>query len=358
MIVTCPDCKAEYNIPDEKIGTQRMKATCKKCVGEIIIEPPLTAEKIVEEVVVADAMENEAVQSVAQVAEDDAARAVREHYPQYHGLLEERIIFTEVLDANKKGSYTTRQNGFKLKILQAVYGKLSQILLPDEQVYRVGQGFAYYPTELFFGNGFLTLMYNNYAILCTNKRILFCNITYRNAKTTHLFFQMQYEELTKVKRGLLGRNLVFLRKKGKKRVFQYMKGYASKGIKEFIDAKVVETASGAETGEFLEHLCPSCFVPLKAGLENCPDCNALFKRPAQAMIRSFLLPGLGDLYLGHRSLGSIELLGSMFIWFIVISMLLSGEEGVLVIAMLIVIFYNGADALFTWFMGRKGYMLA
>jgi len=110
--------------------------------------------------------------------------------------------------------------------------------------------------------------------------------------------------------------------------------------------------------EPLENLCPSCFMPLEKRLISCPHCRAHFKEPKKAFLRSLLLPGLGDMYLGHVFLGLLELLGAVFVWAVVISLLLSGEEGTPLGAFLLLLLYHVLDGLLAYHMGKKGYMLA
>ena len=72
------------------------------------------------------------------------------------------------------------------------------------------------------------------------------------------------------------------------------------------------------------------------------------------MIRSLILPGWGDIYLGHRILGCLELTGSLIVWTMVILLLAAGEIGTGVFLLLLC---NGMDALLTRHMARKGYIL-
>lgn len=58
-------------------------------------------------------------------------------------------------------------------------------------------------------------------------------------------------------------------------------------------------------------------------------------------MRPLILPGLGDIYLGHRALGVLELIGSLFVWLIVITSLLAGGEGSLEMAIFLLVIYNG-----------------
>ena len=75
------------------------------------------------------------------------------------------------------------------------------------------------------------------------------------------------------------------------------------------------------------------------------------------MLRSLILPGWGDIYLGHRLLGCFELLGSCFIWLFVILSLLSGHPDGLIPAFFLLLVYNGIDSILTYFMAHKGYSL-
>ena len=77
-----------------------------------------------------------------------------------------------------------------------------------------------------------------------------------------------------------------------------------------------------------------------------------------AFLRSLLLPGLGDIYLGHKLLGVLELLGSMLVWAVVIFSVLGGSQESLIVALFLLVFYNGFDSLLTRHMAKKGYMLA
>ena len=138
----------------------------------------------------------------------------------------------------------------------------------------------------------------------------------------------------------------------------YVKGYIVKEIRQFIMDKKGSIRAAEHPQEPLENLCPSCFVPLGKGLTSCPQCRAHFKEPKKAFLRSLLLPGLGDMYLGHIFLGLLELLGAVLVWAVVISLVLSGEEGALFIALFLLVFYNVMDGLLAYHMGKKGYMLA
>ena len=135
-----------------------------------------------------------------------------------------------------------------------------------------------------------------------------------------------------------------------------MKRSLSKEIKTYLDEIITAgTSSGSE--QIHENLCPACYNALAKGLSACTTCNKNFKEPKKALIRSLILPGLGDFYLGHRAPGTLELIGSAIIWLIIITTLLAGEAGGVPFAITLLILYNGLDGLLTYHMAKKGYML-
>ena len=87
MIITCPDCEARYNIPDEKIGASKKKATCSKCGAGIAIMPPATGLQPKEEVFSPDPSQNSVSTEKVEAISDPAIQAVQEHYPQFNYLI-------------------------------------------------------------------------------------------------------------------------------------------------------------------------------------------------------------------------------------------------------------------------------
>ncbi len=358
MKIVCPTCNTEYTVPDERIPLKRTPLMCKKCGGNITVEPQVAAQ--------AEPLETPSgfshpyrPPSPARETQESAKLALIAEYPELQGLDTQKFDLQAIFSPTKKGGYKGRKNNLKLKILKTVCDLLDKkILTEGESVMRIAKGTAFYPAELFFGNGFLTMIYNHYAIVSTNQRLLFLNINSRVTHPTHYFFQMPYKEIRNVKRGLFSGSLMLDPVKGKRRTFLYVKSYLSKELAQFITEKKGTVTRADHSEGFLENLCPSCFVPLKKGLVSCPDCQADFKVPKKAFFKSLLLPGFGDIYLGHRALGILELIGSLLVWLVAISFLLSGEEMSLTAAIFLLLFYNGIDGSLTYYMANKGYMLA
>ncbi len=364
MQIVCPICNTQYKVASDKIPEKPVQASCKRCGGKFLVEPHGEQDMILDAQMVSDFAavtppSNDANYQIPQERDrSESELTLITEYPELQNLTSEKLKLDGMITPSKKGAYKTRRNTFKVKILKAVHGTLDKMLLSDEQAMRIGKATAYYPSEIIFGNGYLTTLYNHYAVVGTSQRLLFINVNQKISKPTHYFFQIPYETISKVGTGLFGTSLVLHRQKGKRRIFTGMKRYMAKDFQQFVRERqrLFKAAKTAEAA--VEDLCPSCYVPLAKNLLACPKCQAEFKNPKTAFLRSLLLPGLRDMYLGHTLLGSLELLGSMVIWAVVILAFLSGEQESLIVALILLVFYNGLDGLLTSHMARKGYMLA
>lgn len=352
MKILCSQCNATYIIKDNNIPrAKNMAVTCKKCGGRIVLDRASTQPAKMTDGAHRPAMSPTSQASPAQPVE------VLNVYPQLAGLSPRTFALTEILTPNKKGDFKTGQNTFKVKILGAVKDVVENMLRKDEVVMRIAAGTAYYPVEIFFGNGWLTMLYNRYALVATNQRLLMINTNHRMTKPAHYVYQMPYSNIKKVERGLFRKNIVLVPKKGKRKFFTSMTTYLSAEMSKFIRSHIDSATPVGTPASMLTDLCPACFTALEKSLSNCTTCAAEFKTPKKAMLKSLILPGWGDIYLGHRLLGFIEVLGSLFIWLIFFGLLMSGLAQDLIIGLFLLVFYNGADSLLTYYMARKGYIL-
>jgi hypothetical protein len=364
MQTVCPQCN--FTITHEaknKNSRPTSTATCKRCGHSATFGTEGTAAmdaklKAAARQIPESAMPPVQLSAHPAVSSQRAIYAILEAYPDLRNLDLAKFDLEAIFIPTKKGTYKTGKNKFKARILKSVLEKANKILTADEKIFRIAKGTAYYPAELLIGNGYLTMLYNQYAILCTNKRLLFINIDSRVTRATHYVFQIVYEEIKSIKKGLLLGHLIINRRRGKRRVYNAVKRYLLNDIKEFVEKAVAGIDEKATPQPPLEKLCPACFIPLEENLTQCPKCSAQFKKPKTAFLKSLMLPGWGDIYLGHRLLGVFELMGSALVWLIVISLLLSGAGEDLVVAAAVFLFYNLLDGLLTYHMAGKGYMLA
>lgn len=147
------------------------------------------------------------------------------------------------------------------------------------------------------------------------------------------------------------------RKKGKRRTFISIRRALAAEMKNLISANIDPSLSLDAKAFPPENLCPACYRALPAKISSCPKCRAQFKNPRKAALRSLLLPGWGDIYLGHRLLGGLELLGSLLVWGIGVGLLLSNDPAGLGVAIVLLLIYNGFDSLLTLHMAKKGHSL-
>lgn len=351
MDIICKHCNATYTIPDHKLPPKKSAAKCKRCSNRIIIDPPSAG---IQSDPVATPAPSPPRPSPPLPQHD---RDMIDAFPEITDYAPGRYAMSKILKANRKGSYLTRLNKLKLKILATVKPTLDRLVQNDERVMRITAGTAYYPIEILFGNGIFTMLYNRYAVVATDRRLVMINTNHRMTKTSHYLFQMAYDEIKKVSRGLFRTSLILTRKKGKRRLFTSMKMAFGAELRDYIKPHMTPEKTMPSGNAVAEHLCPSCFVGLPAKLDQCTVCHAAFKTAKSAALRSLLLPGWGDWYLGHRFLGGCELIGSLIVWSLVFGMLAEGGAENAGVAVFILAFYNGFDALLTRHMARKGYML-
>lgn len=364
MQTVCPQCNSTRTyVKQNRNSKQASTAICKRCNGKTTLGAT------------GHVTPNSSFQAAQKLTSGHQARPAKfvEHpagasqktmqeifdaYSDLRNLELDKFDLAAILTPTKKGKYKTGRNKFKVRILKSVFEKANKILNGGEQVLRIGKGATYYPAEILLGNGYLTMLYNQYAILCTNKRLLFVNINSRVTRVTHYVFQIPYEDIKSIKKGLLFGHFIINRHQGKRRVYTAVKRFLLNDMKGLVEKAATGIKGDPTAQPSPEKLCPACFNPLEDKLTQCPQCSIEFKKPKTAFLKSLILPGWGDMYLGHRLLGAFELMGSALVWLIVISVMLSGVGENLAIAVTIFLFYNLMDGLLTYHMAKKGYMLA
>jgi hypothetical protein len=352
MKVVCPQCNATYDFPESRLPDRRAFFSCKRCNKRIALEPKPSVGKNWDSITA-----SEEIWPTAPPKTSKHNSALLSELPEAGNFAPEKYALDQLVPPNKKGKYKTRLNKLKLKLLGAVQEPLDQLLDQDEQVFHVAAATAYYPLEIFFGNGWLTMMYNRYVLVGTNKRLVAINTNYKINRPTHYLYQFPYQATSKVKRGLFGTSLILTPIKGKRRTFTGMKRALAAELKNAMTSKIDPTVKVKPNALPPVNLCPACYTGLTDKLTACSKCHATFKSPLKAALRSLLLPGWGDIYLGHRFLGFFELLGSVIVWGFCATLLLEGQPENLVMGIGLLLFVNGMDSLLTLRMARKGYSL-
>lgn len=354
MEVVCSKCNSVYDIPEKKIPTQNAVMTCKRCQHRIPVKaisqsaPPIQMSSD-------SRTETATIHKNAPLLSHPSE--IVECFPQATEFNPVHYQLAQILTPTKKGSYKTSRNKLKFKILRAAKPVLDRLLEKEEKVVHICFGTAYYPLEMFLGNGVLTTLYNRYVIAATEKRLVAINTNSGMKKATHYIFQFPYSNIKKVSRGLFGSSLVLIRKQGKKRIFNGIKSGLAGEMKQWLETKIDPNSPVAAESDYHDNLCPKCYQPQASNLTMCAACGADFKSPRKSALRSLVLPGLGDIYLGHRFLGGFELIGSFIIWITALGFFFSGRSEDIIFGFFLLLIFNGMDALLTLHMAKKGYAL-
>lgn len=279
-------------------------------------------------------------------------------FPELAELSPGKFDYQQIFYKSGKQGYQNSDNRLNVKIIKALHEILTtKVLQNNEQVKRLARGIAYYPSEILYANGLLTMLSNYFVIVCTNERLILVNINRRTLTPTRYIYQLPYNEIAKVGRGAFLSSLIIENIHGKKWNFTTVGRRPAKSTKGFIVEKSAGQPAGSAKDNSLSQLCPACFIPLPAKITSCPHCAASFKSTKEARIRSLILPGLGSIYLSYLPLGIMEMIGYLAIWLVTVTMLIIEIPGGKMIAIIPVLIYHLCAAILAGGTGKKGYLL-
>jgi len=261
MQIVCKQCNATYTFSENKLPKDKTAtAQCKQCGYKIIINPDASSSKP------PAAAFTSAPQSAQTQPVSALNREILSVFPDLASYAHYNL--PEIFSADKKGRYKHRGNQIKAKILIAVQPTLTRILRPNEQILRVAAGTAYHPIEILFGNGILTMLYNRYAIIATDQRLVMINTNHRITTARHYLFQMPYDEIRKISRGLFRTSLTLTPKTGKRRTFTSMKASLSAELADCIKPRLNPQRSSGECNK----------------TESMPGMLLCFRRPTESVL--------------------------------------------------------------------------
>jgi hypothetical protein len=249
----------------------------------------------------------------------------------------------------------------KLKLLKNLMPALSTTLLDGEKVLYAAQGYVMYWWEQIFAGGVVAYYANITCLVLTDRRIIFVNSS-SAGQQKHFRNQALYTEIQNVQmRSFLSSASKLKFKDGKTLAIGGFKGGDRKYLQQYIPELVSAMPKEAPRVErSIQYLCPHCPAIYAKLTDACGNCGTRFKSPKKAALMSLCLPGLGDLYLGHRFFGTLELIGSIIAWLFLLAAIISVAKGekdslsALVGWVIIVGLANLVDYFITLAMGRKG----
>jgi hypothetical protein len=264
-----------------------------------------------------------------------------------------------------EGFWARRLAKQRLTLLRRLDASLQRMLEPGEQVECVTWAIEYSLVEACF-LGLWHYQLNRRALVFTDRRLLLLQVDSRK-RLKELKAEVRYAAIRRVARSSFGYLQLQLRN-GRKLTLTGVPRRDRATVRELIERQTgsgaAAPAAGASHAAGKQDLCPHCFAAVPGRPECCPRCRGSFKSAARAGWLSFRMPGLGDLYLGHRSLGALELIGSLGMWTLVGAAALeeAGKQPVrsdllvtnaIAFAGLFVVMH-GLDALVTRRTGAKG----
>lgn len=232
--------------------------------------------------------------------------------------------FDQVFSA--KGFGAKRLEKKRLKLIKEINPVVQTLLTEGEQVQFVSWGAEYSFVEQYF-MGIWAHLINRRALVFTNRRILIIQIDSRR-KALKLKTQLRFECIESLAKRTFGYIGFVLRNK-KKLFITGIPRKDRKAIKEMVSSRIQSQSSNAiGLGAGVENLCPKCGHKVVGFPDRCNQCASGFKSARKAGRLSLLFPGLGDLYLGHRGLGSMEIFAGLLSWsFIVLPLAFGAWAG-------------------------------
>lgn len=241
----------------------------------------------------------------------------------------------------------------RVLMLRSVQDRLPHLLFPDEHIELVTRGTLNNFAEQYF-MGVWSIIINRTLILCTSERIILLNSDAKG-RARALMWQIPYDRLKKYGRSM--GNITFKCTGGTFLRFVSVPRVDRKMLKDYLAHKIDNArAHGPRFPSYADRdpLCPACATPQERGVRECAECGDRFINPYLPAAMSLVVPGVGDLYLGHHSMAAIELIS--FALLLLVLGAVVATQGLIALpgVLLLLLVANLADAAITFHVARKG----
>lgn len=243
----------------------------------------------------------------------------------------------------------------KVNVIKAIEPIFNQLLLPREEVRFATTGIFYSFAEQYF-MGWMANLVNRTAFFFTNYRIIMINVDSKN-RPLKMKWHIPYDQIKEFKTGSLSSAVVFKLKDGKIYTFSRVLRPDRKGLREYVK-EMIETVDKDNFRipfyQSRDNLCTNCYLPVEPGNYTCKQCGEEFIKPIKPALMSLFFPCLGDFYLGHKGLGTLELLG--YVIFLLAMIDAVAEEGIAALpgVLIAVAVIHILDFALTFHMAKKG----
>lgn len=247
----------------------------------------------------------------------------------------------------------------KLKILKIINPTVKKMLKDGENVYYITDGIRTSNMENLF-IGWILYYYNHMAFVFTSERVILLHLKSKKKKGAYIC-EIRYTDIKSIHSNLFG-NFTLKFHNDKNISFKKVPRKDRKYLKEFLNPILEQAISNAATAiADIRNLCPRCFNYITDYPSLCPNCSCKFKSPVVAGYLSLISPGLGNIYLGSKTLGFMELIFMIIIWAGLITGIVkeyqrgSNISLFLFVPIMVFIFVlHGIDALKSRYLARKG----
>ena len=224
-------------------------------------------------------------------------------------------VYEYALMFSREGWLARRRSARRFALLRAIDPLVRRLLRPGERVFFATTGTTVTVAEHLFV-GWAARYLNRRALVFTTERILLLQID-RKSRPHGIVSQIPIVAIASVKATWRGTCRVKLLNR---RVFDFQSvpGADRKLVAKVLGDQTQGTNAPFEREAGEEHLCPHCYTVVPGHPAACPECHGGFKSANKAGVLSLIFPGLGDWYLGHRAFAALELVGSGFLWLVLV----------------------------------------
>lgn len=240
----------------------------------------------------------------------------------------------------------------RLAILRRIDPVLRPMLADGERVVFLTWGSFSSVWEMALG-GWATQLINQRAVVVTDRRLLLLQITGRG-KPRFVRAQVDYGSVQDVTTTLFGNLWIHFRDGGRQMVAGVPRADRA-SLVAAVNRMAQVAPVTADSG--VRDLCPHCAAAADAEAGACAACGGRFKSARHAMALSFLFPGMGDLYLGHRGFAALEITVAAFFWLGILTLAFDPSlppAGFYITVGFVVFFLHGMDAVATRHIARGG----
>jgi hypothetical protein len=232
---------------------------------------------------------------------------------------------------------------------------LDDLLFPKEEIRFATNGiFCTFAEQYLLG--WMASFINRTVFLFTNYRIIMIHVDSKH-RPLQMKWHIPYDQVKKFKTGGLSASIVFKLKDKTSFTFSNVPQPDRKALKAFIDEMAEMVAKDdfrIPFSQCRDNLCPTCFLPVPPKTYICPNCQETFIAPKKPALMSLCLPCLGDFYLGHRGLGTMEAIGYLFFIMAFAATAAEGNSADMIGLIIAIAIMHSMDAALTLHMAKKG----